>query len=67
MSVPELFRARWRASSYSSGNGACVEVAPCLPAAVVVRDSKDRHGPELAFTAKSWRAFARRVKAAGPA
>ncbi len=27
MSFPDLSRARWRKSSYSSANGACVEVA----------------------------------------
>jgi hypothetical protein len=27
MSIPDLSRARWRASSHSGGNGECVEVA----------------------------------------
>lgn len=55
---------RWRKASHSTTNGgACVEVAPDLPAAVAVRDSKDPHGPMLAFTVDEWRAFTSRVKA----
>lgn len=40
----------WFKSSYSDGEGGnCVEVAAC-PGAVHVRDSKDTHGPRLAFS-----------------
>ena len=46
----------WRTSSYSSSGGTCVEVAPA-PQGVVVRDSKDRHGPALAVPTAAWRAF----------
>ncbi|MEU3073953.1 DUF397 domain-containing protein [Streptomyces laurentii] len=35
----------WRSSSYSSGNGQCVEVADHLPGVVPVRDSKRPAGP----------------------
>jgi Domain of unknown function (DUF397) len=46
---------RWRKSSHSSSNG-CVEVA--LDAdEIAVRDSKDRDGPVLRFTAHEWGAF----------
>ena len=42
----------WQKSSYSSAQGDnCVEVAVC-PAAVHVRDSKDRHGPTSPSPAK---------------
>ncbi len=50
----------WVKSSYSDGGGSnCVEWAPtCATAeAVPVRDSKDPHGPTLAFSPASWRAF----------
>ena len=46
----------WRTSSYSGPNGGeCVEVA--VAGAVLVRDTADRSGPVLAFTADVWRAF----------
>lgn len=47
----------WRKSSYSGGNGGdCVELATGL-AGVMVRDTKDRAGTELAFTFDAWREF----------
>ncbi|MFJ4639107.1 DUF397 domain-containing protein [Streptomyces hygroscopicus] len=47
----------WIKSSYSTDDGpACVEVA-ASPAAVHVRDSKDRQGPQLAFTPGAWADF----------
>ena len=46
----------WRTSSYSANGDACVEVAPA-PQGVLVRDSKDRHGPALAVPTAAWRAF----------
>jgi hypothetical protein len=49
--------AQWHTSSYSSQNGACVEVARNLPGIVAVRDSKDRHGPALTVTPGAWRAL----------
>jgi Domain of unknown function (DUF397) len=54
----------WRKSSYSGGNGGnCVEVgAPADTDRVLVRDTKDRQGPMLAFTPRTWRNFAERVK-----
>ncbi|MFF3763557.1 DUF397 domain-containing protein [Streptomyces sp. NPDC001922] len=48
---------KWTKSSHSSNDGpACVEVA-AAPDAVLVRDSKDKNGPRLAFTAQAWTAF----------
>jgi uncharacterized protein DUF397 len=57
----DLTHARWRKSSYSSANGACVEVAD-LREAVAVRDSKDPAGPALVFTRQAWAAFTEGTK-----
>lgn len=66
VSIPDLYRAQWRTSSHSSGNGACVEVANARPM-VAVRDSKDPHGPSLTFARQAWQAFVSRAKRAGAA
>ena len=66
--VPGLDRAdvrgmesNWRKSSYSGSNGGeCVEVAAA--GAVLVRDTTDRTGPVLTFTADAWRAFTATIK-----
>ncbi|MGW3934385.1 DUF397 domain-containing protein [Streptomyces phaeochromogenes] len=49
----------WFKSSYSSNEGPdCVEVAIAIPDATVhVRDSKDKHGSQLAFTDVAWSEF----------
>jgi len=57
----DLTDARWRKSSYSSGNGQCVEVAD-LHEAVAVRDSKDLAGPRLIFARQAWDAFVESVR-----
>jgi hypothetical protein len=51
----------WRKSSYSGDNGgACVEVATAE--AVLVRDTTDRNGPVITFTADAWLAFVARLR-----
>lgn len=47
----------WRKPSRSINNGACVEAASGQRT-VLVRDTTDRDGPELAFPAAAWSAFA---------
>ncbi len=46
----------WRTSSYSADEGACVEVAPA-PDRMLVRDSKNPHGPALTVPTPAWQAF----------
>ncbi|MEV8118448.1 DUF397 domain-containing protein [Streptomyces xiamenensis] len=47
----------WRVSSYSGGQGDCVEVADDIPGVIPVRDSKRPAGPVLVFRHGAWRAF----------
>ena len=62
MDMKNPSRAEWRTSSYSGSNGDCVEVADS-GARVLVRDTRDRGGPVLAFRPGAWRRFAGQVKA----
>jgi Domain of unknown function (DUF397) len=51
----------WRKASYSgNGGGECIEVAAAD--LVLVRDSRDRAGPVLAFTASAWTVFTAALK-----
>jgi hypothetical protein len=48
----------WRKSSFSNANGgACVETASGA-GVILVRDTTDRNGVMLAFSAEAWQAFA---------
>ncbi|WP_250301998.1 DUF397 domain-containing protein [Streptomyces sp. A 4/2] len=54
MTTAEL---KWFKSSYSaSDSNDCVEIA-AAPAAVHVRDSKDKHGGRLVFSRGPWTDF----------
>ena len=51
----------WRKSSFSGTNGGqCVEVA--APGAVLVRDTTNRDGETLTFSAQAWKSFAAMIK-----
>ncbi|MGK4584386.1 DUF397 domain-containing protein [Kitasatospora sp. HPMI-4] len=57
MNAEESTGPTWFKSSHSGGEGGeCVEVALATDA-VLVRDSKDEHGPQLSFTPEEWTAF----------
>ena len=51
----------WFKSSASSANGQCVECARLPGGGIAVRDSVNRGGPMLRFTAAQWQAFVARV------
>ncbi len=73
MTAVEPDRIVWHTSSYSVGNGACVQVGwrtssysggngACVqvapaPDRVLIRDSKHPHGPTLTVPTPTWRAF----------
>jgi hypothetical protein len=51
----------WRKSSYSGSNGgACVEVGKDI--VILVRDTIDRDGGTLAFSAETWQTFVAGLK-----
>ncbi len=54
----DLYDVTWRKSTYStSSGGGCVEVADLPDGGRLLRDTKDRNGPVLQFTAPEWAAF----------
>ena len=55
-------RLVWRKSSYSGGNGECVEISEDRVGLVWVRDSKNLAGPWLSFPDTAWRDFVRAVQ-----
>ncbi|MDH6579822.1 DUF397 domain-containing protein [Kitasatospora sp. MAP5-34] len=63
MSKVDTCEAVWRKSTYSNGQGECIEAADGLTAIVPVRDSKDPDGPALVFPAAAWSAFVAGVRA----
>ncbi|MFD4575678.1 DUF397 domain-containing protein [Streptomyces sp. NPDC058417] len=63
MAIRQGNTVAWTKSSYSTGNGACVEVKSPVMAALAVRDSKVEDGPVLDFPADAWNLFVTSVKA----
>jgi Domain of unknown function (DUF397) len=52
----------WRKSSYSSNGGAdCVEVGQAS-GTVAVRDTTNREGGTLGFTAQAWQTFLKTIR-----
>ncbi|MDX2936859.1 DUF397 domain-containing protein [Streptomyces ipomoeae] len=54
--TPELI-GPFQKSSYSGGQGDCVEVAPTSTGGRAIRDSKNPHGPLLHLTPTGWHTF----------
>jgi hypothetical protein len=54
--VTEVISPFWK-SSYTTGEGNCVEVALTATGGRAVRDSKNQHGPSLYLTPEGWHAF----------
>ncbi|MBB1243469.1 DUF397 domain-containing protein [Streptomyces durbertensis] len=57
MAIQQGKTDNWVKSSYSGGNGACVEVKAPTLTAVAVRDSKNPTGPAIGFEPSAWTAF----------
>lgn len=58
----EVLAEDWRKASRSVNNGACVEVGSAQ-AAVLIRDSVNRSGVVVKYSARSWQAFLVTTKA----
>ncbi|MEU9041005.1 MULTISPECIES: DUF397 domain-containing protein [unclassified Kitasatospora] len=61
--MPEIPTQGWYKSSYSAQATECVETGRVVSSGMAVRDSKDPHGPALAFPADAWTAFITAIKA----
>lgn len=54
--MTEVVSPFWK-SSYTTGEGQCVEVAFTADGGRAVRDSKNQHGPHLHVGPDGWRTF----------
>jgi hypothetical protein len=61
IAVLSFEEAKWRKSSRSVADGACVEVA-LVESEVLIRDSKHPSGLILKVTADAWRSLIRAIK-----
>lgn len=55
----------WRRSSRSWGNGNCLEISAMSRNVIMIRDSKDPHGPILRVTPTQWDNFLDDIRCAG--
>lgn len=62
MTIKQGATHAWTKSSYSTGNGACVEVKSPVSHAIAVRDSKVPEGRTLAFAPGCWNVFVSEVR-----
>ena len=51
----------WRVATYTGSSGSCVEVGDA-ERAILVRDTKDRNGGTLMFSAAAWQAFTKTLR-----
>jgi hypothetical protein len=56
LSNVEISSLQWRKARRSVNNGACVEAAR-VSGHILIRDSTDRNGPVVRYSARSWRVF----------
>jgi hypothetical protein len=56
----------WFTSTFSSGNGQCVECARLPGNGLAVRDTKNRSGAVLKFAEDEWNAFLASVQRGKP-
>ncbi|QKW35813.1 DUF397 domain-containing protein [Actinomadura sp. NAK00032] len=56
MDVTDFSQTRWRTSTHSGQNGACMNI-PHTAGAVAIRDSKDPNAGHLAVSPQAWTAF----------
>ncbi|RDG35064.1 DUF397 domain-containing protein [Streptomyces corynorhini] len=59
----DLTDAAWRTSSYTAGDGRCVEVAPIPTTGIAFRDTKDRALPAARASGAAWATFVAAVTA----
>jgi hypothetical protein len=52
----DIYELRWRKSTYSSGNGECVEVAT-REGRVIIRDSKAPAAVKIPYGVAAWESF----------
>ncbi len=59
--TPDFCVATFKTSSYTDGNGTCVEVA-VVPGCYALRDTKNRSGGLIAVPAGAFEAFLRSLR-----